>query len=119
MELTFNTSIVDVSVALSALNYYRSGNFREAINALIQILDQEPRNWDARLMLAACYYKTGQYAAAGRGFRYLYEQAEMEDVRKRAHQGLLSTNSKIGVGTATQMEFAGVRIKNSNAAWLD
>lgn len=95
MELTFNTQSVDVSVALKALNLYRAGEFQEAIGSLAEVVDAEPQNWQARLMMAVCYYKTNQNFAAQRGFRFIYDNSTDPESKKQALAGLHATNAKI------------------------
>lgn len=95
MALTFNTLIADVSVALKAINLYQAGSYKEAISELQCILDYEPCNWDARLMLAACYYKTGQLPAAHRAFQFIKDRTDRDELRKKAEEGLEATNAKI------------------------
>lgn len=95
MTLTFNTLIADVSVALRAINFYQSGSYKDAIGDLQSILDYEPCNWDARLMLAACFYKTGQLPAAHRAFSFIKDRCDKDDVRNRAMEGLEATNAKL------------------------
>jgi len=52
----------------NALNLYKDGDFRRAMLQLIEVLDKEPENWHARLMLGTCYYKSGEFAAASAVF---------------------------------------------------
>lgn len=95
MKLTFNTLIADVSVALKAINNYRAGSFEEAIRSLHDVIDLEPTNWDARLMLAACYYKTGQWSAAHRAFSFIAAKTNDIDVRQKALEGQQVTSNKL------------------------
>lgn len=124
MNLTFTTQSVDISVALSALQHYRAGEFQQAITSLLIVLDSEPRNWQARLMLAACYYKTNQMFAAVRAFRFIYESAGDDELRKKALEGLQATNAKLERKTVEcPAEFGAYVQRNTSnvpvAAWLD
>jgi thioredoxin-like negative regulator of GroEL len=123
MEFTFNTQIVDVSVALNALNLYRSGNYKDAVVHLLEILDMEPKNWDARLMLGACYFKTEQFASAQRAFRFIYEKCPISDTKSRALEGMQAANFKISPTKALPMEFGGYVERNtvqlSRLSWID
>jgi thioredoxin-like negative regulator of GroEL len=124
MELTFNTQTVDVSVALKALKLYREGEFGEATTALLQVLDAEPKNWQARLMLAACYFKTGQLFAAQRAFRVIYDQCADEELRTKALDALQFTNARLAKKTTnTPLEFgeyvARTQPAQSLAIWLE
>lgn len=95
MNLTFNTQNVNIQVALKALNAYRAGDFMQAASALQEILDMEPQNWDARLMLGACHFKTGHYFQAECAFRNICENCKDTEIRNKARQGMLSAGSKI------------------------
>lgn len=95
MALTFNTLVLDLSVALQTVRDYQSGNFQRAIDNLQLVLDCEPANWDARLMLAACYYKSGQFFLALRAFQYIYDKTTNLDVRQKALEGVQVTSMKL------------------------
>ncbi|MBX9685460.1 MAG: tetratricopeptide repeat protein [Candidatus Obscuribacterales bacterium] len=89
MEITFNTCNLDASVALKALQLYKAKKYKEAIPALQEILDVEPKNWDARLLLGACYYKTAQYPSAQRLFQFIYDAPGVpQATRIKAQQAL-------------------------------
>lgn len=94
-NITFDTQNVDVAHALEALEAYRSGNFELAIAALSNVLDVEPENWQARLMMSVCYYKTRQYGAAQWSFRIVYEKATDLETRKLGLEGLQASNAKL------------------------
>lgn len=122
MDITFNTQIVDVTVALNALKLYKAGNYKEAIKHLLDILDVEPRNWDARLMLAACYYKTTQFATAQRAFRFLYDTCPEGDVKKKALEGLQASSARLRKEHETPPEFGTYVARNpmkTVVTWLD
>lgn len=95
MQLTFNTLVVDISAALNAIKLYQAGEFQKAIDSIQCVLDLEPNNWDARLMLAACYYKTGQFASAHRAFQLICDRTTCEEVRAKAKEGAEVTAAKI------------------------
>ncbi|MBX9725313.1 MAG: tetratricopeptide repeat protein [Candidatus Obscuribacterales bacterium] len=120
MNLTFNTKNVNIAVALRALDLYRAGKFKEAVGALLEVLDAEPQNWDARLMLGACYYRTGQYFSAQNAFRMVADQAQDAQLRNRARQGLLATSSKTGGRVETAPEFGSCAVRQEFVvAWLE
>jgi hypothetical protein len=98
-QMTFNTQNVNIAVALRALDSYRNKNYVEAVGALLEVLDLEPRNWDARLMLGACYYKLGQNFAAQNAFRKICEQAKDPEVCARAREGLRATGGRLETET--------------------
>jgi tetratricopeptide (TPR) repeat protein len=120
IQLTFNTQNVDISIALKALDSYRSGNYEQAIAALLEVLDVEPKNWEARLMLGACYYRLGQYFAAQCAFRLICEQATDSNVRTRAREGLLASGGKMGRRVEIPPEFGSCAVRQELAVgWLE
>ena len=124
MDLSFNTSNVDVSIALKALRYYRAKEFGQAIEALLEVLDVEPRNWDARLMLGSCYYKTGQFGSAHRVFKMIHDRCLEPQLKQKAIDGMQAAERKLQKGTKElPLEF-GEMMPDHNApqkivAWLD
>ena len=95
MKHTFNTFVADLSVAINAVSLYQTGDFRKAINAIQDVLDLEPNNWDARLMLAVCYFKTGQHGAALRAFQLIADKTDCPDIREKAQEGLAVCSNKL------------------------
>jgi thioredoxin-like negative regulator of GroEL len=95
MEITFNTHNADATVALKALNLYKAKQYNEAIPALTEILDYEPGNWDARLLLAACYYRTQQFLTAQRIFRYISDSCPDRLTRLKAVEATNVIASKL------------------------
>ena len=95
MEITFNIQNANATVALRALNLYRAQRYNEAIPALTDILDYEPGNWDARLLLAACYYRTQQFMTAQRIFRYISESCPDRLTRLKAIEATNVISSKL------------------------
>lgn len=127
MSNTFNTLISDLSVVVEAINLYQAGRFREAMSALLQLLDTEPNNWDARLMLAVCYYKTGQIASAHRAFSLIVEKTDSLEIRLKALEGAELMTAKLeGRNTHAAMppefgchvELHGVRREPMQLSWL-
>lgn len=121
MNLTFNTEIAaNISVVLEALNYYQNRQFNQAIQPLLNVLDVEPRNWDARLMLAACYYKTNQYAAAERAFRMICENSGDADLKKKAAEGLRAASAKLSRRSMTLPAEFGCSVERGapEVSWL-
>lgn len=97
MKLTLNTFVLNVSAAAKTTNHYQAGEFYQAIGELQELLDVDPGNWEARLMLAACLYKTDQYLAAQRAFQFLSQRTTDEEIRARAVEGLELTNSRLKI----------------------
>ena len=123
MEITFNTKNAEASVAVKAMQLYKNKQFKEAIPVLHDILDCEPNNWYGRLILGACYYKTQQYLAAQRLFRFLNETCPEREVRLKALEALRSTNTMLDGGThdipAEFGCYAGSDAKRINTTWLE
>lgn len=88
MSNIFGNANVDVSKLVSGLRLYVEKDYRHAISPLTDVLDAFPENWDARLMLSACYYKTGQIFAAQRGFRYLYQHCPIDHLKSKSLEAL-------------------------------
>jgi tetratricopeptide (TPR) repeat protein len=122
MEFTLNTSNVDVTVALNALKYYKARDYKGAMKCLLEILDVEPNNWDARLMLAACYYKTSQYASAQRAFRFLMDRCPDADLKGAAVEGLQAATAKLEANATDPIEFGAYAPRlpqSARPSWLD
>ncbi len=95
MDLSINTSEVDVAVALEAYGHYKSGRYKDAIPLLQNILDVEPNNWQARLFLAASFFKTGLPMAAQRAFRFVFQSCPDDGLRQKACLGFQFVNASI------------------------
>jgi tetratricopeptide (TPR) repeat protein len=122
MEFTFNTQIVDVSVALNALNLYREGNYKQAISHLTDILDMEPNNWQARLMLGACHYQVGEYSTSQRVFRFLADYCTDQEVKRKALSGFQAASAKLAKPLDLPPEFgcyADLKPAQRKVTWLD
>lgn len=122
MEFSFNTENRAAGVGLQALQHYKAGQFKDAITCFTEILDMEPGNWDARLLLAASYYKSGQYMSAERIFHYISNTCNDMEIRSKATQALRSTKSQIERGTTElPAEFGCYNAPGVNycSSWLD
>ena len=109
MKLTVNTDQVDATLALKAYNLYKGGLFGEATQALQEILDVEPRNWQARLFLAVCFSKTDQPGSAQRSLRFVYDNCTDANLRKKAFSALQLVNAALEVNSSsTPPEFESV-----------
>ncbi len=125
--LTFNTTSLDVSVALDAIKHYQAGNFKQAMDSLQLVLDCEPENWDARLMLGACYFKSGQYVSAHRIFQFISDKTNKLEIRSKATEGAtvcaakldnrLSMPGVIPAEFGCYVEYSGVR-ETKVMSWL-
>jgi thioredoxin-like negative regulator of GroEL len=120
MNITFDTKIVDVSVALKALALFRKREYREASRTLQDILDYEPKNWQARLMLGVCYFKTQQYAAASRVFRFIYENCPLLEEKQKAFEAFRACTAKEQTHKDIPAEFGCyIDRKPQVTSWLD
>lgn len=124
MEITFNTQNAEATVALKALQQYKAKQFKEAIASFTEILDCEPGNWDARLLLGACYYKSGQFLTAQRIFNYINESCCTNlEARAKAREALRSVQSQLERGTTDLPAEFGCYNKPGmsyiSASWLD
>jgi len=52
MKITFDTQIVNVSDAPNEPKLYSDGDYKQAMSRLVEVLDKEPNNWQARLVLS-------------------------------------------------------------------
>jgi hypothetical protein len=120
MQLTFNTQNTSATVALKALKCYRDGDYKEASLALLEVLDAEPINWDARLMLGACYYKMEQYFSAQCAFRIVCDQANDPMTRIKGREGLLASGGKMGKRVDMPPEFGSCSVRQEFVVgWLE
>src|SRR5258708_38394283 len=87
------TSQVDASLGINACKAFETGDYPQALNYLLEILDVEPKNWLARFYLAVCYLKTNQLFAAQRAFRFLFDNCSDEDLKKQAMRAMHKVNA--------------------------
>ena len=111
MSTPLTTREIDTTNVLSAYRLYKANMFREATSLLLEILDFEPQNWQARLFLAACYLKTGQPGAAQRSFRMVYDNCPDADLKQRACLALQLASAKLQQNAGVPIELANVRDK--------
>jgi thioredoxin-like negative regulator of GroEL len=105
MDLNIKTEQIDASVALVAHRLYKEGQYREAIPVLQDILDMEPLNWQCRLFLAACYFKTAQPMAAERALRFVYEKCPDESLKQKACFAMQAVNAATAKKIFVPLEF--------------
>jgi thioredoxin-like negative regulator of GroEL len=105
-EINITTTSIDISVGLNALQAYQKGDYKNALTHLLDILDIEPKNWQARLYLGVCYHKTNQLAAAQRAFRYMWDNCPEAELKQKACTALHAVNAQInGEQTKAPEEF--------------
>src|SRR5438552_2164650 len=106
MDIKFSTTQLDASLVLGAYKAFKDGNFESAGKSLLEILDVEPRNWQARLLLACCYSKSKQNFAAQRALRFVYENCSDDpDLKAKACLALQSLNAKMEAEKGSAAEF--------------
>ncbi len=93
--MNISTSNLDISKCVAAIEAYRTGDYAKAIELLLTIIDDEPRNWDARFYLAVSYSKTGQRFAAQRALQFIYDNCPIEDLKAKACNALISVRMEI------------------------
>ena len=117
---SFNTQNVNITVALNAMENYRNKDYKEAVPNLIHVLDVEPQNWQARLMLGACYYKLGQYFAAMCAFRLVSDKATDSAIKAEARRGLIACSGKGQERAKSPEEFGWhFAVERVAVSWLD
>lgn len=123
MEISFNTQNREAAVGLKALQQYKAKQYNDAIASFTEILDYEPGNWDARLLLAACYYKSGQFMTAQRIFTFIDNNCILAEIVSKARQALRSTQSQLERGTTELPPEFGCYgkpgMKYISSSWLD
>lgn len=123
MDISFNTENREAAVGLRAMQQYKAKQFNEAIGSFTEILDFEPQNWDARLLLAASYYKSNQYYTAQRIFTFIAESCPDREIAGKAREALRSTKAQLEHGSTTlPPEFGCYElpgIKGMFSSWLD
>jgi hypothetical protein len=105
MQISINTTQFESTIALSAYHSYKAGDFDLATQSLLQVLDVEPRNWLARLMLAVCYHKTEKDFAAERALRFVYQNCPDEALKQRACLALQTLAANIQAAKRKPVEF--------------
>jgi cytochrome c-type biogenesis protein CcmH/NrfG len=120
MDITFNSQNADAALALKALQHYRAKDYKPAQNCLLELLDVDPKNWHARLLLAVCYYKTSQLATAARAFQFIYDGCNDDDVRRKAQEGLRVSQAAMQGKQQMPAEF-GRYVENAlrSPAWME
>jgi len=74
---------------------YRDGNFMQAVQILQQVLDEEPRNWRAKLYLAMSHYHAGETFTAYGHFRFLLDNCTDHEIRNKAESAAIAINSAL------------------------
>ena len=73
-----------------AIRYYREKQYHRAAAVLHELLDEEPRNIEARLLLASCFLFSARYYLAGQAFLHVVENAQDPDLRLQGLRGIES-----------------------------
>jgi thioredoxin-like negative regulator of GroEL len=105
MQITITTTQLDASVALKAYKSFKDADYQTASSRLLEILDVEPQNWQARLMLAVCYHKMGQQFASERALRFVYNGCPDSDLKQKACLALQSLAAHVDSVKLKPVEF--------------
>jgi hypothetical protein len=95
VDINFNTTQLDASLVVNAYAFYKSGDYERAISALLGLLNIEPRNWQARLILGACYFHVNQKPAAQQAFRFVHDNCHDHDIARKAGLALQTVNAEL------------------------
>lgn len=121
MKSTPSIQNAGLSLALRALKLYDDGDFCQAVKPLIEVLDAEPNNWQARLMLGSCYYNTGSFAAAQRAFQFTYEKCADEKLKRQAFEGWQACKLKLDNPASPLPDFGcdkNDKLASNGVAWM-
>lgn len=89
-RVTSVTDLINDGVAA-----YRDRDFSKGIRILFEVIDQEPRNWRAKLYLAMCYYQSGEIFTAVHHFRFLKDSCPDAEIRNKAESALAVLSSQM------------------------
>lgn len=87
------TGLIERSAVTDGYKLYKEGAFRDAIPKMQCVLDMEPNNWLARLILGACFARSGQQYAADCAFRHIMDNCKDEEIRERARLAAEATRT--------------------------
>ncbi|HLG37367.1 MAG TPA: response regulator, partial [Nitrososphaera sp.] len=79
----------------SGVAAFKNCNFEDAVKYLLGAIDQDPRNWRARLYLGMSYFKTDSLFLAITQFRFLQDNCTDTEIREKAVSALASMNSQV------------------------
>jgi tetratricopeptide (TPR) repeat protein len=105
MDFAFKTTEINIGAAMSAYTLYKQSRYQEALPFLIEILNIEPKNWQARLFAGACYFKIGQPLAAERAIQFVYENTSDDVLKQKACFALQTIRSARQASRMSTPEF--------------
>lgn len=122
--MNISTSNLDISKCVAAVEAYQKGRYGEAIELLLVIIDDEPKNWDARFYLAISYNNTGQRFAAQRALQFIADHCPSEELKKKACNALISIRMEIAgqkpaASSGDPVRITGSVQKPSFGGWRD
>jgi cytochrome c-type biogenesis protein CcmH/NrfG len=100
-----------VEIAILA---YRNNRFRDAIELLVQVIDEEPSNWMARMYLGMSYEKAGRAIDAHRLFKRLSGECPDDHIRAKANGSLPLLEAEMRRRFQKEQIAAGVGRKNKD-----
>jgi len=72
----------------TGVNAYQLNDYKKAIEILLDVIDQEPRNWRGKLYLAMSYFRSGELFLANQHFRFLRDNCTDTEIRQKAETAL-------------------------------
>lgn len=84
-----NTQVID------AIRHYREKDFERATAVLYELLDKDPNNIEARLLLASCLLFAAHYFLAGQAFLHVVQHAKDPDLRLQGRRGVESVKRHV------------------------
>lgn len=75
-------------VVETGVNAYQLNDYKKAIEILLGVIDQEPRNWRGKLYLAMSYFRSGELFLANQHFRFLRDNCTDPEIRNKAETAL-------------------------------
>jgi cytochrome c-type biogenesis protein CcmH/NrfG len=89
-------------LAQIAILAYRHGQYRDAIELLIQATDADPTNWLARLYLAMSYQQAGRVSDAHRVYSNLNAECPDLDIQTKVQRELPQVEAEMRKRFAAQ-----------------
>jgi hypothetical protein len=75
-------------VVETGVNAYQLNDYKKAIDILLGVIDQDPRNWRGKLYLAMSYFRSGEMFLANQHFRFLRDNCTDAEIRQKAETAL-------------------------------
>ena len=123
MQTTSTTEMCGVSIFRNAVKLFGEEEYEKAMSQFLEVLDADPLDWYARLLLGACYYKSEEFAAAERIYQYIYQKCSDEKLVRVAVDGFRASRARASKSVRAMPEhdrFADSGdIKSGSAGWME